>query len=318
MGTYSFAYLPTRSKKENIEMKLFNAFLAASAIAQNATEFGFDEEHKKQWQSLVIKDFDASMDKLLDTFFVSVKRSKAFRENQQKIIKQDRALCEAGEDERGEKVRCREETVIKMSYQTPAKKYRLLKLISAWLQDDADFDKYTYYGCHCFPTGMDEMNGGHGEPMDKIDRSCKLFFQCYECAKMADETCDGLSQKYSLKLNTHTTTLERTITCVDDEGTCARNTCECDRRLAENLHANSASYSTQYHTLLNEGAWSFNNQCQRRVNEKKYGKATECCGDSFPDMIPKQEGKSCCGYRPFDPAGDRQCCEPNKLRPQCN
>ena len=118
----------------------------------------------------MIRDFDATMDKLLDTFFVSVKQSKAFRQNQQKIIREDRAFCEAGEDEFGVKVRCRDETVIKMSYQTPAKKYRLLKLLAAWLQDDSDFEKYSYYGCHCFPTGMDDMAGGHGEPMDKIDR----------------------------------------------------------------------------------------------------------------------------------------------------
>lgn len=76
---------------------------------------------------------------------------------------------------------------------------------------------------------------------------------------------------------------------VDEEGTCARNICECDRRLAESLHANNADYAAQYHTLTNGGAWSYNNQCRRRVNERKYGKATECCGDSFPDMIPKQE-----------------------------
>ena len=69
-----------------------------------------------------------------------------------------------------EKVRCKDEQVLRMSYQTPAKKYRLLKLLAAWLQDDSDFDKYSYYGCHCFPNGIDEMDGGHGEPMDKIDR----------------------------------------------------------------------------------------------------------------------------------------------------
>ena len=50
-------------------------------------------------------------------------------------------------------------------------------------------------------------------------RSCKLFFQCYECAKLGsqtvqgDGTCDGLSQKYALKLSTHVTTFERTMTC---------------------------------------------------------------------------------------------------------
>ena len=110
------------------------------------------------------------MPKLLDSFFAEQKRSKSFRETQQLIAKEDRALCEAGVDDFGQKVRCKDEQVLRMSYQTPAKKYRLLKLLAAWLQDDSDFDKYSYYGCHCFPTGMDEMDGGHGEPMDKIDR----------------------------------------------------------------------------------------------------------------------------------------------------
>ena len=76
---------------------------------------------------------------------------------------------------------------------------------------------------------------------------------------------------------------------VDEEGTCARNICECDRRLAESLYANKDTYNQQYHTLTNDGAWAYNNQCQRRNANQKYGKATECCGESFPDMIPKQE-----------------------------
>ena len=76
---------------------------------------------------------------------------------------------------------------------------------------------------------------------------------------------------------------------MDEEGTCARNICECDRRLAESLLANKDTYNQQYHTLTNDGAWSYNNQCRRRNTNQKYGKATECCGESFPDMIPKQE-----------------------------
>ena len=43
-----------------------------------------------------------------------------------------------------------------------------------------------------------------------------------------------------------------------------------------------------YHTEKNNGAWSYNTECRKRT-EKKYGRATECCGAAFPDMIPKQE-----------------------------
>merc|ERR1712113_1131208 len=91
----------TKKTQKRDEMKLFNTFIAFAA-GQNLTDFSdYDGEHKKQWQSLVIRDFDATTDKLLDTFFVSVKQSKAFRQNQQKIIREDRAFCEAGEDDFG-------------------------------------------------------------------------------------------------------------------------------------------------------------------------------------------------------------------------
>ena len=79
-------------------------------------------------------------------------------------------------------------------------------------------------------------------------------------------------------------------------------------------------------------------QCVK-VGGNKYGKPTECCGTSFPNMIPKQQvqiqkknksfqnfhqfsliplfqGKQCCGYRPFD-STTRQCCSGNKIRPEC-
>ena len=79
-----------------------------------------------------------------------------------------------------------------------------------------------------------------------------------------------------------------TLILVDEEGSCARNICECDRRLAESLSANKESYNEMYHTEKNNGAWSYNTECRKRT-EKKYGRATECCGAAFPDMIPKQE-----------------------------
>ena len=43
------------------------------------------------------------MPKLLDSFFAAQKRSKSFRETQQQIAKEDRALCEAGVDDLGQK-----------------------------------------------------------------------------------------------------------------------------------------------------------------------------------------------------------------------
>merc|ERR1712025_446807 len=322
-----------KSTKKEIIMKLTQTLLLGLVNAQVFNEnedydsynadLLEDFEHKKQIQSLLIKDFDASMPKLLETLFATFKRRKSFRDNQQVIARQDKAFCESGFDDFGNRVRCRDDVVIKIDYQTPEKKYRQLKMLAAWLEDDNDFEKYSYYGCHCFPTGAEEMDGGHGEPMDGIDRGCKLFFQCYECAKLGngqvqgDAECDGLSQKYSLRLNTHLTTFERSMSCVDDEGSCARNICECDKRLVEHLASNRYEYSEHFHTGRNNGTWAYNNECKRRNSEKKYGKATECCGESFPDMIPKQEGKQCCGHRPFDPLGSRKCCEANRLRPEC-
>ena len=50
----------------------------------------------------------------------------------------------------------------------------------------------------------------------------------------------------------------------------------------------------------------------------RYGKPETCCGESFPDMKPKQKGKQCCAHVPWDPnTTDKQCCPSGKLKQTC-
>ena len=144
--------------------------------------------------------------------------------------------------------------------------------------------------------------------------------QCYECAKMENPKCQGDRVKYKYALNVHKLTGEKSIDCLNKKGSCARNICECDKRWSENLAIFEEDFNPFFHK--NRGAnfnprWVYNNEC-KRAGKGKFGKPETCCGTKFPDMMPLQKGKECCGHRPYDPNGDRQCCSGNKIRPTCD
>merc|ERR1712228_782300 len=61
-------------------------------------------------------------------------------------------------------------------------KFRQLKIVVLWLQQEQKFGRYCFYGCYCLPEGSHDIaSGGYGKPLDPIDKACFDFKQCYRC-----------------------------------------------------------------------------------------------------------------------------------------
>jgi len=279
------------------------------------------------------EDFDERAELLFAQLFPSVLNDPDFLMNEQQIITEDEEICIAGRDPvHNKKVNCEYQTksgklAPKTRYQTPARKFRHLKILVLWLQKNPRFGNYCYYGCHCLPEGAHDLGGGgYGEPVDMVDRTCKTFNQCYECAKLGNgkipgtgAECVGEHTKYRYQLvqADETAGHEKSIRCRNPEGTCARHICECDKRMAEGLGKWEDTWDVKYHTGRNNGEWKYGDSCHKK-GLGRYSKPTTCCGDSFPDMKPKQTGKECCAHIPWDPtATEKKCCANGKLKYTC-
>ncbi|XP_013093193.2 basic phospholipase A2 caudoxin-like [Biomphalaria glabrata] len=84
---------------------------------------------------------------------------------------------------------------------------------------------YLGYGCFCGP-------GGHGTPVDDVDRCCQTHDACYGQDKCKKSWYDYFVH-YSVKCP------EGSCQCTDSPVTspCAHTACECDRVFAECLRA---------------------------------------------------------------------------------
>lgn len=259
---------------------------------------------------------------IFETLFPNVTMDPEFLDNEETIRQQDEEICRLKYDPvfPDIKVKCdrtRSTPKPKIKYMTPARKFKQLKLMVLWLQREQQFGRYCYYGCHCLPEGNHNLlGGGYGVPVDPIDRSCKNFFQCYECAKMENAMCQGDKVKYKFSLIQDPNTKEKTIECMNPVGTCNRNICECDKRWAETLALHEDKFNSDFHkNRATNDNWKYNNECRR--TKGKFQKPKECCGSEYPDKMPLQQGKQCCGYRPFDPE-TRNCCSGDKIRDTCD
>lgn len=271
------------------------------------------------------KSYDERSQMVFETLFPGVMEQEEFQMNEKIIREQDDEICRLGYDPKYPdiKVKCdrtRSNPRPKIKYMTPARKFKQLKTLVLWLQKKQEFGRYCYYGCHCLPEGSHNLLGnGYGVPVDPIDKSCKNFFQCYECAKMENPICKGDQVRYKYRLIQDTRTNKKSIECVNKEGSCQRNICECDKRWSETLANFEDDFNPWYHKNRGvpvDSTWKYNNECKR--SKGIFGKPETCCGASYPDKMPLQKGKQCCGYRPFDPNGSRKCCAGDKIRDTCD
>lgn len=277
------------------------------------------------------KDFDTRAAFLFEQLYPTVILEPEWKANEQEIVKADQKLCEEGVDPHGRKINCEKDgirnvsgdLVPKTKFQTAPRKFRQLKILVLWLQQSPRFGRYCYYGCYCLPEGAHYLGAdSFGKVVDPIDRSCKVFNQCYECLKLGNfnvqgtsATCDGNVTKYRFQLIQNKETGTKSIKCMNPEGTCERNVCECDKKLAENLSKWEDDWNSKYHTNLGDGSWQYKQECVKSGGNR-YSRPQTCCGTSFPDMKPRQGGKDCCGSTPFDPL-EKKCCADEKVRGSC-
>lgn len=195
-----------------------------------------------------------------------------------------------------------------------ARKFRNMKILVLWLQEAKKFGRYCYYGCYCLPEGSHNIAmGGYGKPVDNIDKACFNFKQCYKC--LLDEHADGqglpkntpkspdydgrckgenLGYKFDLVVRANGRKL---IKCTNKAGSCKRNICECDKKLAEDLAFHENEWDESKHAV--KGGFSREATC---IKTKSPFKFQECCGDrfDFPSNKPRK---------------DNQCCEGPKAQP---
>ena len=165
--------------------------------------------------------------------------------------------------------------------------------------------KMLNYGCHCFPgSKKDRSIGGKGPAVDEIDGTCRSQYQCHKCAEM-NQGCNPDETAYAVQFKGKKGQIGgKQIICRDEEGTCGRSICECDKRMAENLDKiwfKPNMHNTFYwydrknlkkarkdpsHKVFDYEATCFTGQTSPQPDA--------CCGN-FPDVIPYNVGsKSCC------------------------
>ena len=130
------------------------------------------------------------------------------------------------------------------------RKFKLMKNMIVYLQKVPLFGKYCFYGCYCFSKGPKNLlvDAGNGKPLDGPDNSCRhhlvglqhfqlnydsYFYQnCHSCAKRdyGEEKC-AVTNGYRFAAKEDAVTGIRWIECLNNEGSCKRALCECDKTL---------------------------------------------------------------------------------------
>lgn len=189
------------------------------------------------------------------------------------------------------------------------RKFRQLKSIILYLQQDPEFGKYCYYGCWCFIDGSDNLQTGYGPPRDQIDEACMAFSKCYRCLDMDYPTFKE-TQRYNFQYNEDNGV--KSVSCLDAAGTMKRNLCECDVELAERLAEYESIWQEKWHAQRNPD-FDRKKECFTPLNQKY--EVDQCCG-SYPARYPyssRQGVKDCCGSKIYSNEFS-QCCPDNSIK----
>jgi len=101
---------------------------------------------------------------------------------------------------------------------------------------------------------------------------------------------------------------------VDQEDTCNRAICECDRRLAMQLAKLEDTASYDYHSKY--GTFNFQEQCVPQCTGTNCPRWDQCCGD-YPARFPYNSddgAKKCCGQKTYYKSV-LSCCQGDRLQP---
>lgn len=205
--------------------------------------------------------------------------------------------------------------------QTEGRKMRLSQMMVYKTSNgryDSGIDLMALSGYGCYGTPHDRRSEewvGKGKPVDLIDQLNLKLMRCYKClTKDNGETCTGDSPYRA-------TTRKGSINCKDNEGTCERITCDCDKEFSSELNKIQAVYNSQY--LIKNGFDRVAEcvpQTQRNAavgsdsksstsitsnNEEKTISDTQCCGYGINRMPFKLDRQICCDDGSVKPIG--QC-----------
>ncbi|CAG5109819.1 Oidioi.mRNA.OKI2018_I69.chr2.g4303.t1.cds [Oikopleura dioica] len=201
--------------------------------------------------------------------------------------------------------------------QANAKKLEVIMKMTMFLQADPNFEKVYKYGCWCFRNGEKSVLGGSGNTIDGADRACKAYQQCHKCMDNDYNDCPAwVPYRFEGKINDDG---RKTITCLNQEGSCRRNHCECDKKLAEDLALHEMTLNP-----LNRRDFGFEPEqaCKKadsRSISTSHATETSCCGvypNRFPFVSNRNQGESlrkCCLNKTYDPR-KLACCPGHEVK----
>jgi len=116
-----------------------------------------------------------------------------------------------------------------------------------YLQKVPFFGQYWYYGCWCAPEGFfNTARQGYGNPVDKIDKSCRSMSYCYECAQL-DHGAECNTEEVSYRWHGSIENGKKVVHCDDEPGTCEHSLCSCDKNLAQDLAEHEDEWNLHNH-----------------------------------------------------------------------
>merc|ERR1712130_861884 len=174
------------------------------------------------------------------------------------------------------------------------------------------YDQLLMYGCWCQLHHDNWFVSNKGTPVDHIDNACRSWFKCYECLDMDDGRCDGIEEGYG-QIVFHASSLS----CENAGriGSCKRNACECDLKLALSIFEYAIEFNPQYNS---ENDFEPEEECIASGGGPGY-QPDSCCG-TFPDRFPYYSyngTRGCCHGKTFDSA-ELVCCDSGHAAISCD
>lgn len=288
-------------------MKLF-AVLAASTFAQESVFSGRSMEEIQRDFVEVPEGYEGSFQGFNTTALVEAnKEDDLFREFEDSFARMESPMGRSDFTEE-------EKSMIR--------KFKLMKNMIVYLQKVPLFGKYCFYGCYCFSKGPKNLlvDAGNGKPLDGPDNSCRHHLNCHSCAKRdyGEEKC-AVTNGYRFAAKEDAVTGIRWIECLNNEGSCKRALCECDKTLAYDLADAEGEWNILHHARW--GGFDAPLNCARHQPGGRDGGlrqepltevVTDCCGE-FPRRYPYHldDGfgnvKRCCNGKTYDP-NRLECC----------